>query len=513
VLTGGILQQSARRHPDRIALICGERRIPYGALAAAASRFAHAVLALGIGRGDRIAIMSRNVPEYVIAHFGGAQTGAVLVNLMPAYAPDELATILERTAARLIVVEAAFQEKIASIIDRLSSLSHVVVIGEPAEAGWLPFDDFIDGRPETPPDVALSESDPFAMTFTGGTTGLPKGALVSHRARLTSAWTTAVEHEVTESDIVGIITPLYHAMGALVWLPTAMLVGATSVMLPGWDPDLLVAETARHGISCVFMVPVQLRELLSEAHFDAAGLASLRKVACGGAVTPSDLVAELAEKMPRARFTNHYGQSETGPLCIYRHSHPRDKAHTIGRPATGVDFSLLDARGDPVRAGETGEIVVRGPFLMAGYYDDPVETAAYFRNGDGWGWTGDLATMDEAGFVTLVGRSKDMIVSGGVNIYPREVERVLERHAAVADCTVFGIPDDKWGEALVAYIVLNGQARPSEDDIAAWCARHLARFKRPKVVRFVDSIPKTPSGKVQKPRLREAFLKERAVSS
>ena len=312
--------------------------------------------------------------------------------------------------------------------------------------------------------------------------------------------------------MVGLLTPLYHTMGALVWLSTALLVGATTVMLPRWDPDAFIGQTQQHGISCVLMVPVQLRELLGDEFFDVAKLASLRKIACGGAITSAALVSEVNHKLPNALFTNHYGQSETGPICIYKYSHPRDKAGTIGRPAVGVDFALLDPEGNPVTPGEAGEIVVRGPFMMEGYYDNPEETASYFKKGDGWGWTGDLATIDEDGFVTLVGRSKEMIISGGVNIYPREVEIVLEQHPAVVDCTVFGIPDDKWGEALCALIVLGKDARVAEEELQAHCTDRLARFKQPKFIRFVDTIPKTPSGKVQKPLLRAAFLKDETLS-
>jgi acyl-CoA synthetase (AMP-forming)/AMP-acid ligase II len=247
--------------------------------------------------------------------------------------------------------------------------------------------------------------------------------------------------------------------------------------------------------------------MLEGPDFDAARLASLGKISCAGAITPPELKAALAEKLPQARFTDHYGQSETGPVCFLKHWHPRDKAGGIGRPALGTEFAVVDADGRPVAPGEVGEIVTRGPFMMEGYFEDPEETAAYFRTGDGWGWSGDLATMDADGFVTLVGRSKDMIVSGGVNIYPREVERVLEAHPAVAECTVFGIPDERWGEALAAYVVLESGAAADEDALIAHCAARLARFKRPRLVRFVTSIPKTPSGKTLKTRIREEFLK------
>ena len=508
MLTGEILRLSAARHPRHTALIHNGQRIAYGALDLRANRFANAVLALGIGKGDAVAIMGRNIPDYIVTHFGTARTGALLVNTMPAYAPEELVEILSRTRVRLIVVEEAFQARIADVIDRLPDLNHVVVIGTASQSNWTGFDEFLTGASDSPPAVTLSETDPFAMTFTGGTTGLPKGALVSHRARSVSCWITAIEHEVAPSDIIGVLTPFYHAMGSLVWMPTAMLLGATAVIQAGWDPDAFIDAVAEHGITCTLMVPVQLQQILSAERFDAEKLSTLRKIACGGAITPPDLVREVAEKLPAARFVNHYGQSETGPICTLRPDDPRDQAATIGRPSIGVELRLVDPEGKDVPQGETGEIIVRGPFLMDGYFENPTETALYFRDRDGWGWTGDLATADEDGFLTLVGRSKDMIVSGGVNIYPREVEIALEKHAAICDCTVFGIPDEKWGEALCAYVVIDAKMTLTEDDLIVHCTDHLARFKRPKVFCFVDRIPKTPAGKVQKPLLREAFLKD-----
>ncbi|MEE8332443.1 MAG: class I adenylate-forming enzyme family protein [Alphaproteobacteria bacterium] len=508
MLTGDILRFSARRDPNRTALIQGAARVSYGELWDDSLRTANAIGALGIGKGETVAVMSLNRPEYVAIHFGNAMSGAMLVNLMPAYAPEELVAILQQTRSRLIIVEAPYQEKIAEIADRLPDLKHVVVIGEPGQGGWLPFDRFVADQPATRPEIALNPDDTFSMTFTGGTTGLPKGAKVSHEARFVSAYTTAIEHEVREADTVGLLTPMYHAMGSCVWLPTVVLVGATIVMPARWDPDQMVEQTARHGINTVLMVPVQLRELLADAHFDAGALATLNNVACGGAITPVELVAEIAEKMPWARFTNHYGQSETGPVTLFKHNHPRDKAGTIGRPALGAEVELLDAGGAPVPVGEPGEIVVGGPFLMSGYYNNPEETELYFRGGDGRGWTGDLGCWDEDGFITLVGRSKDMIVSGGINIYPREIEIALEKHTSVAECTVFGVPDEKWGEALAALVVRRGARDLDEATLTAHCETQLAGFKRPKFIRFVNNIPKTPSGKVQKPKLRDAFLKE-----
>jgi acyl-CoA synthetase (AMP-forming)/AMP-acid ligase II len=510
VLTGDMLRFSAQRNPAKAAIIFGARRLGYGALDQDANRFANAVLARGLAKGDAIAIIARNVPEYAVYHFGCARTGCLSVNLMPAYAPDEIAAILARTEARLVVVEAAFEDKLAAVKDELPRLDLVVVIGAPGGApgidGAVDFDGFLAPHGVAPPAVKLSPSDPYAMTFTGGTTGVPKGALVSHYARFVSSYTTAIEHEMSENDVVGVVTPLYHAVGLLIWFQAAILVGATCVFIGGWDAECFADAAAECGITTVFMVPVQLAEILSDDRFDGARLAGLKMMACAGAITTPELKAEFARKMPAVKFIDHYGQSETGPLTFLKYFHPKDKAATVGKPALGADVAVVDADGKPVAVGQVGELVARGPFMMEGYYRDRQETAAYFRHGDGWGWSGDLATVDADGFITLVGRSKDMIVSGGVNIYPREVEKVLAAHPQVRDCTVFGIPDEKWGEALAAYVVADGGL--DADALAAHCARHLARFKRPKVVRFMDAIPKTPSGKVQKPKLRAAFLAE-----
>ena len=508
MLTGDILRNSAQRHPQKAAVIHGARTLSYGTLEAEANRFANALLGHGLGKGDVIAVMSRNLPEYLIIHFGNARTGCLLVNLSPAYAVDEIEAILRRTDARLVLVEADFQGKIDQARGRIKDLEQVVVIGDAAIAGAVPFDQFLAGFPDTPPEVALDASDPFAMTFTGGTTGAPKGALVTHACRVVSAHAVATEHDLTADDIAGAVTPLYHAAGLVTWLHGVLLAGATCVMQSGWDAAHFADLAEHHRMSAVMLVPVQLREFLDLPGLDAKRLANLKKISCAGATSSVKLIADLHKALPRISFSDHYGSSETGLICMLKPGDPSDKWGTIGRPVAGVDLQLIGPDGEPVGPGEVGEMVVGGPFMMAGYFNDSEESAAYFRSGDGRGWTGDLATRDSDGFLTLVGRSKDMIVSGAVNIYPREVELVLESHPFVRECTVFGIPDEKWGETLVAYVVRKTDETLDADLLTAFCTEHLARFKRPRIIRFVNEIPKTPSGKVQKPILREAFLNQ-----
>jgi len=315
-----------------------------------------------------------------------------------------------------------------------------------------------------------------------------------------------MEHEFTGEDIVAVVSPLYHAVALMIWFQAAILAGCTCVFRPRWNAALFVEDCARHGITAAFLVPVQLRAILDDEVFDADKLAKLHKIGSGGAPVPGDMIARGRERLPGVRLVDHYGQSETGPLTVLKPWHPADKNDTIGLPATGVDLKVVDPEGNEVAPGEIGEITVAGAFMFDGYLDNPEETAAYFRSGDGWGWTGDLATVDEDGFITLAGRSKDMIVSGGVNVYPREVEIVLEDHDSVADCTVFGVPDETWGEALVAYVVAHPGYSETPETLIEYCGTRLARLKRPRELVLVDDIPKTPAGKVQKPKLRDAYL-------
>ncbi len=510
MLTGDILRLSARRHPTKTASICEDRRMSYGELDGASNQFANAVLSLGLVKGEAVAMMCPNIIEYPVVHFGNARTGCLSVHLSIMYGPDELIHILNQTRARLLVVDHACQPAIEAVRDRLDHLEHVVIVGgAPTVAGAVTFERFLDGASDEPPGVALDETDPFGMTFTGGTTGMPKGAVVSHRARYVSAYSVVMEHEFTGEDVVAVVSPLYHAVALMVWFQGAMLAGCTCVFRPRWDAALFVDECARHGITAAFLVPIQLRAILSDEHFDAAKLATLHKIGSGGAPVPGDMIALGRDRLPGVRLVDHFGQSETGLITILKPWHPAEKNGSIGLPALGVDLKVVDPDGNEVAPGEIGEIIVAGEFMFDGYFENPEETAEYFRSGDGWGWTGDLATVDEDGFITLAGRSKDMIVSGGVNVYPREIEVVLEDHAAVADCTVFGVPDETWGEALVAYVVAQAGHAETPESLIEYCGSRLSRFKRPRDLVLVDDIPKTPAGKVQKPKLRDEYLSRR----
>jgi acyl-CoA synthetase (AMP-forming)/AMP-acid ligase II len=504
MLTGDMLRRSAERFPGKPAVIWQDAILSYAELDARANRFANALLAEGMETGAKVGMICRNRPEYAVAFFGAARSGLVLVNVSVLLANEELRFVLAKADVELLFVEAPFVPRVEELREQLPKLRRIVVIGEGAADE---FEGFMQDHAATEPAVELHEDMPFSMTYTGGTTGRPKGVLASHRNRAITAHTVAVEEALDERDVVGIVTPMFHVAALNIMFQPAVLVGATCVMLTKWSVEEFAKLARRTGMTAAFMVPTQAAMMVSAPDFDAANYASFRKLSFAGAPMPDWVQRDLMEKLPHLRLTQIYGQSEVGVLTSLRHWYLPEKLGSIGRQAYNVDVALVDPEGRKVAPGEIGEVVSRGENVMMEYYNEPEQTEAIFRAG--WIWTGDLARMDEDGFIYLVDRSKDMMISGGENVYPKEIENVLYELPQVAECAVFGIPDDKWGEVPAAYVQLKAGAGLTEEALVEHCAARLARFKRPRLVKFVDGFPKTPIGKIQKNVLREPYWQNR----
>jgi acyl-CoA synthetase (AMP-forming)/AMP-acid ligase II len=509
MLTGDMLRRAARRTPDKPAILWNDTALSYGALDAAANRFARALLAAGLARQAKVGMLCRNRPEYGIVFFGAAKSGCVLVNVSVLYAPDELAFVLDKADVELLVVEDAFLDKVSAVRTRPKRLKTVVVVGAAPE-GMISFARFLEGHDAGEPGIALDERDPFCMTYTGGTTGRPKGVLATHRARATTAHTVMVEESLDERDVVGVVTPMFHVAALNIMFQPAILAGATVTMLAPWSADGFREMARRTRMTANFMVPTQAIQVVQDPKFDEAAYATWRKCSFAGAPMPDWTQVELMKRLPRLRLTQIYGQSEMGVITVNRWWNLPRKLGSVGRAAYNVDIAVVRPDGTPVAPGEIGEVVSRGDNLMREYYRESEQTAAFFKRGDGWGWSGDLATIDVEGFVTLVDRSKEMLISGGENVYPSEIERVLYELPAVAECAVFGIPDETFGELPAAYIALKAGQALTEAAVTAHCEARLARFKRPRLVRFVTDFPKTPIGKIQKNVLKEQFWADRA---
>lgn len=501
MLTGDMLRRSAERFPNKPAILWEGRSLSYGELDRAANRFANALLAAGVRKGEKVGIVCRNRIEYPVVFFGVARSGAVLINVSTLYQPDDLAYVLGKADVTTLFYEEAFSEKIDAVRGRPPMLQRYVRIGE--GGGDTLFDDFVKEGDASPPDVRLEMDDPFCMTYTGGTTGRPKGVLCSHRNRYITAHTVAVEEALDERDIIGIVTPMFHVAALNIMFQPAMLVGATCTLLTKWSVPAFKEMVADTGMTGAFMVPTQLSMVVSDPEFNAEPYRSWKKLSFAGAPMPDWVQRESMRLLPAVELTQIYGQSEMGVLTSLRSWYLEGKLGSIGRQAYNVDVALVDTEGNPVPRGVVGEVASRGNNIMLEYYNEPEQTAAFWRNG--WAVTGDLAIMDDDGFITLVDRAKDMIISGGENIYPKEIEDVLYELEPVAECAVFGIPDEKWGEVPAAYVLLRDGAQLTEARIVEHCERGLARFKRPRLIKFVSEFPKTPIGKIQKNLLREKY--------
>jgi len=498
-------------------LIGRGQRLTYAQFDEQANRLANALLDLGLRKGAKVAILSTNRPEYAIAYFGIARTPYVSVHCSTRSTADELLYVLNKTEAELLFLENRFVPLIEAVLSELDKPTKLIVFGRPQDqtaelADDMYFDQMLRDKSAAPPDVSLDENDPLAITLTGGTTGLPKAVLVSHRSRCASAIAAAEKFGLEASDVVLVCTPLFHTAGLFVWFATAVMLGTTIVLAENWDPVQCMKIVAKEKVTATFLVPSQLNDLISHPEFSTTPLETLRNVGYAGAPMGRALYDRVESALPNVELTENYGQSEACPMTIRTPGHGEKKRGTVGRAASNAEIGIVDQQGNLLPAGATGEIVTRGDQLFDEYFNDPEETAKAFSLPDGWLLTGDVGFLDEDGFLTLVDRSKDMLVSGGENIYPAEIENALYQHEAVAECAVFGIPDDRWGEVPATHVVVKPGSRITEDELIAFCAEKIARYKRPRLVKFVSALPKTAVGKIQKNELRKPYWENRRRS-
>ncbi len=510
MLVGDFLRDSAIRAPHRVALIGRGEHLTYAQFDKQANRLANALVDLRLKKAAKVAILSTNCPQYAIAYFAIAKTSYVSVHCSTRSIASELVYVLNKTEAEVLFLERRFEALIETVLPQLERPIQLILLDPANEKEIQGLDatdinQFVDGMPTSPPDLVLEECDGLAITLTGGTTGLPKAVLVSHKARCASATAAAQNFGLNENDIVLVSTPLFHTAGLFVWFATAVMQGLSVVLSESWDAFEFMQIVAREKVTAAFLVPSQFSDLISHPEFSATPLKTLRNINYAGAPMGHALSDRVRAALPHIALTENYGQSEACPITIRCERHGIGKRETVGRAASNAELGVVDQAGGLLPAGKIGEIVTRGDQLFDEYYNDPEETAQAYRLADGWLLTGDVGFLDEEGFLTLVDRSKDMLVSGGENVYPAEIENALYAHEAVAECAVFGIPDERWGEVPAAHVALLPGASIAEDELIEFCTQRIARFKRPRFIKFVDSLPKTPVGKIQKNELREPY--------
>ncbi len=501
-----IARRNAMRYPGRRALVAGPRSLTWRDLDARIDRVAAALAAAGLETGDRVAVLAGNRPEFLELYFGSARAGAIVVPVNYRLTPRELADVLRHADPALFVVDDAHVEQARAVEALLPDLRRRWLIGAGALAGAGDYEALLaaaDGSPRVSP---ASEHDTFAIFFTSGTTGLPKGAMVSHANLEANAWNQFLADGSRADDINLIGTPLYH-MGAVFMAVTYMLLGCTQVIVGQFSPGGWLEALARERVTVALLVPTMINAVLNEPRLDACDLTSLRLVFYGGGPMPQAVLERALRRLP-CGYTQGYGLTETlEATFLVAADHVLDGTDTqrrrlasAGREAVGAEVRIVDEAGRDCGAGEVGEVLVRSRSVIAGYWRMPEATAEAIR--DGWFHTGDLGYLDEDRYLFVVDRKKDMVVSGGVNIYTKEIEGVLYEHPAVLEAAVIGLADEQWGEAVAAAVVLRPGAQATAEEIVAHCRERLASYKKPRHVFFLSELPKNPSGKILKRELR-----------
>jgi long-chain acyl-CoA synthetase len=530
IAVDALLRRTAARHPDRTALIFFGKRTSFGDLDRAADRFAHVLRNMGVEKGDRVSLHLPTSPAFVIAFMGAMRAGAIAVPMNPLYVERELGILFEQTRPKVSVT-------IDLLLPRLERVGaegggrpgRYVVTGIqdslPVPIKWLyplkarregrwnpaPHTDatpnlfrLLDGSSGTTFESVAGPGDPAVLQPTGGTTGIPKCATLTHRnlvanAHQVAAWFPALGETDGPAGILCPL-PLFHIYGLTVDMNFAMLTGSTLILIPRFDPEMVLKAT-KHRPRLFPGAPIMYQTLAHHPDVGKYDLSSIEACISGAAPLAPEVQRDF-EAVTGGRVVEGYGLTEAAPVTHCNPVHGNRRLGTIGLPFPSTEARVVDPQsGDPQPPGEVGELVVRGPQVMSGYWERPEETAACLSP-DGWLRTGDMAQMSEDGFFTIVDRAKDLVIVGGINVYPREVEEVLLSHPAVTDAAVIGVPDERRGEVPYAFVVLGPGATATEDELLGHCRTNLARYKVPSAVEIREELPKTMIGKVLRKDLR-----------
>jgi fatty-acyl-CoA synthase len=499
-----LLRRTALRDPHRTALVFGERTYSFRALDEAVDRLAAGLADRGARKGDRVALLSHNCDYFVLAYFALARLGAISVPVNFMLTAPEVAYILEHSGATGVLAEDALTATVDATGAQLSLRVSFPLTGNSTGGNWTDVGELLINEPGQLPDALIEDDEPIQLMYTSGTESRPKGAMMTSRSLIAQYTTCVVDGEMSRNDIEVHSLPLYHCAQLHCFLTPDIWLGAKSILLPAPEPGSLLETLERERATKLFCPPTVWIALLRHPDFDRCDLSSLRKGYYGAAIMPTEVLQELARRLPSVRLFNFYGQTEMAPLAtILRPEEQLTKLGSAGRPGLNVETAVVDDRNQPVPPGTIGEIVHRSPHAMLGYWNDPQKTAEAFR--DGWFHSGDLGVLDEDGYLSVVDRKKDMIKTGGENVASREVEEAVYGHPDVAEVAVFGVPHPYWIEAVVAVVVPKSGAEVDAQAVLAHCRTQLAGYKVPKAIVISDALPKNPSGKILKRDLRASY--------
>jgi len=509
---GENFERTVARFGTREALVeaATGRRWTYAELDAAVNEVALGLLARGIKKGDRVGIWSPNCAEWVFVQYATAKIGAILVNVNPAYRAHELEYVVRQSGMRLLISAVAYRTSDYRAMIEQIGFRDVVYIGEPSWERLIEDGRSLDAAALRERAATLTFDDPINIQYTSGTTGFPKGATLSHHNILNNGFFVGELLGYTEQDRICLPVPLYHCFGMVMGNLAAASHGSCVVLpAPGFDPEATLRAVERERCTSLYGVPTMFIAELGHPEFASFDLSSLRTGIMAGSPCPVEVMKRVVADMHMSEVAICYGMTETSPVSTMtrRTDGLARRTETVGRVMPHIEVKIVDPEtGRTVPRGQVGELCTRGYSVMLGYWEQPEATAEAIDRAR-WMHTGDLATMDEEGYVNIVGRIKDMVIRGGENIYPREIEEFLYTHPDIADVQVIGVPDEKYGEELMAWIIMRPGAEPlTAERLREFCAGRLAHYKIPRYVHVVDSFPMTVTGKIRKVEMREQAI-------
>lgn len=490
------------------------REITWNVFNEKANRFANLLLSRGVKKDDKVAILLMNCLEWLPIYFGILKTGAIAVPLNFRYAPDEIEYCVNLADVDILVFGPEFIGRVEEIADRISKNRLLFYVGDNCPSFAEDYSSLTANCSSQTPQIPLKDSDNAAIYFSSGTTGFPKAILHNHESLVHACKVEQNHHGQTKDDVFLCIPPLYHTGAKMHWFGS-LLSGGKAVLLKGTKPKYILDAVSKEKCTIVWLLVPWAQDILEaldsgELKLEDYELSQWRLMHIGAQPVPPSLIKHWKKYFPNHQYDTNYGLSESiGPGCVHLGVENIDKVGAIGKPGFGWEVMIVDEKGEPVKQGDVGELCVKGPGVMTCYYHDERATAEVLR--DGWLYTGDMAMQDEDGFYFLVDRKKDVIISGGENLYPVQIEDFLRTHSAIHDVAVIGLPDHRLGEIAAAIIELKPGAICSEEDINDFC-KALPRYKRPHKVIF-DQIPRNPTGKIEKPKLRQKYCGERLVEA
>jgi acyl-CoA synthetase (AMP-forming)/AMP-acid ligase II len=505
------LDYQAREQGEAMFAIHGDRRITYREAQAESNRIANALAGAGMQIGDRIAILSRNSIEYLLVYLAAARAGVVSVPLNYRLAPLEWSYILNDSGARGLLAAGEFSQAVDTVRNTLKTVEHFVAMDVPGAPGWEGYHDWVMDYSAAPPDQRVTADHDLFHLYTSGTTGRPKGAVLTHRAVSTHLVQMGLAHTIPPGERLLVVAPMFHVAALNAGALPCLAAGGCLYLQADFNPAEVVRALSEENIGMAILVPAMIQACLTAVPDAAQRRYDDLRLIHYGASPIAEQTLRRAMEVFQCQFSQGYGMTEmTAAITILSWSdHQRALKHapglllSAGRPILGTEVCIVDSHDTPLPPGTIGEILARGPQMMTRYWNQPEATAEALRGG--WMHTGDAGVMDPDGYLYIQDRVKDMIVSGGENVYPRIVEEVLYQHPAVAEAAVIGVPDERWGETVKAVVVLRRGATATAEEIIEFCREKIGGFERPRSVDFTDALPRTPSGKVLKRILREPY--------